>query len=43
MDDIKVSLSKGVDMLIDEFNSIIREMFNISDFNKTEDNSYKLR
>ena len=43
MDDIKVSLSKGVDMIIDEFNSIIREMFNISDFNKTEDNSYKLR
>ena len=42
-DDIKVSLSKGVDMIIDEFNGIIREMFNISDFNKTEDNSYKLR
>ena len=41
--DIKVSLSKGVDMIIDEFNGIIREMFNISDSNKTEDNSYKLR
>ena len=40
---LKCHYQKGVDMIIDEFNSIIREMFNISDFNKTEDNSYKLR